>query len=320
MKKGIAAFLAFLILQQALGWGFLGHKTINNRAVFALPPELFGFYKLHIDYVTAHSTDPDNRRYLFEDEGCRHYLDCDHYESESPLDTIPHNWYKAVETYTEDSLTAHGIVPWHTILMLRRLTKAFEEKNLDKILKYSADIGHYIADAHVPLHASSNYNGQHTGQHGIHALWESRLPQLFLDSFDILPGTVSYIDNPQEYIWNTMSMSYACVDSVLLIEKAVTARHENDKYAYEIVGNTTVQVYSKAFCEDYDVSMQDMVSRRMKASIAAVASFWYTAWVDAGMPNITEINGTPTPDPLDEKAAKARENGPIKGREEHGKD
>lgn len=304
----------------SLSWGFLGHKTINNRAIFALPPELFGFYKKHIDYITQHSTDPDNRRYLFDDEGCRHYLDCDHYESAAPLDTIPHNWFKAVEMYSEDSINAHGIVPWHCMLMLRKLTKAFETHDLQKVLKYSADIGHYIADAHVPLHASSNYNGQKTDQKGIHALWESRIPQLFLDSFDLLTGTVSYLNNPQEYIWNAMSTSYSCVDSVLKLERQISSQFENNKYAYESVGNNTLQVYSKSFCEAYNKSMDDMVSRRMQAAVRAVASFWYTAWVDAGQPDLSLFSGETAADPFDEKAEKASQNGKIKGREEPNKE
>lgn len=320
MKKILSILLAMAVANTTLAWGFLGHKTINNRAVYALPPELFGFYKIHIDYITQHSTDPDSRRYLFEDEGCRHFLDCDHYESAAPMDTIPHNWFKAVETYTEDSLKLHGIVPWHCMYMLRRLTKAFETHDLQKILKYSADIGHYIADAHVPLHASANYNGQLTDQKGIHALWESRIPQLFLDSFDLLTGTISYLNDPQECIWNAISESYARVDSVLNLEKIVSAQFDRNKYSYESIGNATVQVYSREFCDAYNQKMEDMVARRMQSAVRAVASFWYTAWVDAGQPDLSKITGAPTADPLDDKAEKARQNGNIKGREENGKD
>lgn len=303
-----------------MAWGFLGHQTINNRAVFALPPELFAFYKQYIDYITQHSTDPDSRRYLIEEEGCRHYLDCDHYEKSAPLDTIPHNWYKAVEKYTKDTLTEHGIVPWHILSVQHWLTKAFEEKNLQKILKYSADIGHYIADAHVPLHSSSNYNGQHSGQEGIHALWESRIPKLFLDSFDLLTGTVTYLDNPSDFIWERMSESFACTDSVFKLEIQASAMHPENKYSYEPTGNTTTMVYSKEYCDTYDFLMQDMVSRRMQKSIQAVAAFWYTAWVNAGMPDLSGFVDTPVQTEEEIAAEKAKEMNKIKGREEHGKE
>ncbi len=313
-------FILFLLFigskSNAFAWGFLGHKTINQQAVFALPPEMFSFYKKHIEYITQHAVDPDNRRYLFEDEACKHFLDCDHYEKQSPMDTLPHNWFKAAEKYGEDSLRAHGIVPWNTLLMLSRLTKAFEEKDLKKILKYSADIGHYIADAHVPLHASSNYNGQKSGQEGIHALWESRIPQLFMDSFDLLTGSSAYLTNPSESIWETISESYRLVDSVLTLEKFISLRHDQNKYSIEPKGRNMVSVYSPGFCADYNAAMQNMVEKRMRKSIQMVAAFWYTAWVNAGQPKLDEIGGEIGVEKADEEAEKAKDTQKIKGREE----
>jgi hypothetical protein len=261
----ILTFLTVLFFVcEAGAWGFLGHRMINNRAVFALPPQMFGFYKHYIDYITQHSVDPDSRRYMMADEACRHYLDCDRYEKAAPLDTIPHRWHEAIEKYTEDTLLSHGIVPWHCLAMLSRLTKAFQEKNMQQILKLSADIGHYIADAHVPLHSSRNYNGQLTGQEGIHALWESRIPQLFVDSFDLLTGSAVYLYKPSDYIWGTMGRSYMLVDSVLKLERIATAMHPENKYSFEARGTQTMEVYSVPFCNDYHRMMESMVERRMR--------------------------------------------------------
>ena len=314
-------FAAVLLFAgKATAWGFLGHRFINNRAVFALPPQMFGFYKKHIDYITQHSVDPDSRRYMIADEACRHYLDCDRYEKAAPLDTIPHRWHEAIEKYTEDTLLSHGIVPWHCLAMLSRLTKAFEEKNLQKILKLSADIGHYIADAHVPLHSSRNYNGQLTGQEGIHALWESRIPQLFADSFDLLTGSAVYLYKPSDFIWGTMGRSYMLVDSVLKLERAATAMHPENKFSFEARGTQTLEVYSVPFCNDYHQMMENMVERRMRQAIFSVASFWYTAWVNAGQPDLDSLMGDIAPDPEDAAIEKAVKSGQMKGREEHGKD
>jgi hypothetical protein len=71
---------------------------------------------------------------------------------------------------------AKGIAPWWIEIMQRRLTAAFKEKEPSKILKLSAEIGHYIADAHVPLHANSNHNGQYTNQIGIHGFGKAEFP------------------------------------------------------------------------------------------------------------------------------------------------
>ena len=143
----------------------------------------------------------DKRRYAVPDEGPRHYIDIDHY-GVYPYSTLPRKWTEAAAKFGEDSLNKLGIVPWHVQTMLNRLTNAFKEKNYSLIMKNSAEIGHYISDAHVPLHASSNHNGQLTNQKGIHGFWESRVPELLAEKeFDFFIGKADYIQNPGDFIW-----------------------------------------------------------------------------------------------------------------------
>lgn len=177
-------------------WGFFAHERINRLAVFTLPPEMIGFYKKNIRYITEASVNPDRRRFSSVDEAPRHYIDLDHY-GDSALYKMPRYWQAAVQKYSEDTLKAYGIVPWHINRMYYSLKEAFLIRDPERILKISAELGHYIADAHVPLHTTENYNGQLTGQEGIHAFWESRLPELFSDDFDYFVGKAEYISNPQ---------------------------------------------------------------------------------------------------------------------------
>lgn len=270
-------------------WGFFAHKKINKMAVFTLPPEMVGFYKRHIAYVSAHAVDADKRRYAVVEEAPRHYIDLEYYEGSS-WDSIPKYWDKAVETYTEDSLYAYGIVPWHVVLLFHRLQRAFEKENLHLILKYSADIGHYIADAHVPLHTTENYNGQLTNQVGIHGFWESRIPELNANDYNYWTGKAKYIDDPTEAIWKTIFASHAAVDSVLSFEAQLNAKFPSDKkYSFEKRGTKTIQEYSVEYSNEYDKMLQGMIERRMTASVLMVGSFWYTAWVNAGKPDLEKL-------------------------------
>jgi len=107
-------------------------------------------YKPYADFIMEHAVDPDKRRYAVSGEGPHHFIDIDKYGI-YPFDSLPRRWKDAVAKYSEDSLNANGIVPWWVNTMLYRLTDAFKEKNQAKILKYSADIGHYIADAHAAI-------------------------------------------------------------------------------------------------------------------------------------------------------------------------
>ncbi len=270
-------------------WGFFAHKRINHLAVFTLPPEMIGYFKSHIEHVTDHAVDPDKRRNVVAEEAARHYIDIDHYGAH-PFDTVPHRWKDAVAKFTEDTLKAYGILPWHISLMMFRLTDAFREKDSDEILKLCSDLGHYIADANVPLHTTENYNGQMTGQNGIHAFWESRLPELFGDEYDYFVGRAFYIKDPLEMAWNMVKESNAALDSVLKFEKQLNDKFSPDKkYSFEAKGNTTAKVYSHEYSEAYHKMLGGQVERRMRSAIIMVGSYWYTAWVNAGQPDLSTI-------------------------------
>lgn len=294
MKKAIRSLLLLCILlllnHPSLCWGFYAHQKINYYAVFLLPPEMVLLYKPNILFVSEHAVDPDKRRYAVPDEGPRHYIDIDHYGS-YPYESLPRKWAEAVATFGEDSLKRYGIVPWHIQNMLHRLTDAFKTKNFSLIMKTSAEIGHYIGDAHVPLHASSNHNGQFTNQTGIHGFWESRVPELLAEKeFDFFIGKAAYIQNPGDFIWKRVLESARAADTVLRYEKELSKQFPSDrKYAFEERNGKTIRQYSSAFTIAYNKKLDGMIERRMRQSIFATASFWYTAWVNAGQPSLKEL-------------------------------
>ena len=291
MKTRFFIFISFFLLcKHCYSWGFYAHGKINYYAVFLLPPEMMLLYKPNISFLEEHATDPDKRRYAVLEEAPRHYIDMDRY-GKYPFDGLPRKWKDAVEKFSEDSLKAHGIVPWHVQVMLNRLTAAFVKKDFVAIMKNSAEIGHYIGDAHVPLHTSSNHNGQLTNQRGIHGFWESRVPELLAEKqFDFLIGKADYISNPSDFIWNRIMESAKASDSVLLFEKELNKQFREDKkYAFEDRNGKIVKQYSSAYTIAYNNKLDDMVERRMRQSIYAVACFWYTAWVNAGQPDLKEL-------------------------------
>lgn len=291
MRRFVFSISLLLIGQQCYCWGFFGHQKINYYAVFLLPPEMMLLYKPNIEFLSEHSVDPDKRRYAITEEGPRHYIDIDNYGT-YPFDSLPRKWEDAVAKFSEDTLNANGIVPWWIQIMHRRLVNAFKEKEGVRILKLSAEIGHYIADAHVPLHASSNHNGQKTGQHGIHGFWESRIPELLANKeWNFFIGKAEYIKNTGDFIWKRILESAAAADTVLKFEKELDSKFPSDKkFAFEKRNNIIVRQYSSAYCIAYDQLLKGMIERRMRQSIYAVASFWYTAWVDAGQPDLTKLS------------------------------
>lgn len=290
--RAILLLVACLLVpaHPANAWGFFAHERINRLAVFSLPPEMMVFFKPHIEYIVQQSTAPDKRRYLLAAEGPRHYLDADHY-GQAPFPALPRSWLEAQAKFTADTLQQYGVLPWHLEKMMAQLTTAFQARDGTRILKLAAELGHYMGDAHVPLHACSNHNGQFTGQHGIHGLWESRIPELLADqSFDLWAGPAGYIKNPRERIWQVITASAVAADTVLRLEKKLSLRFPADqRYAYELRKGLLVRNYSTAYTKAYHRLLGDMVERRMRDAVATIAACWYTAWVDAGQPPLHSL-------------------------------
>lgn len=294
MRK-LILFICLIILlpQKTQAWGFYSHQLINRMAVFTLPPEMLGFYKYYIQYISENAVNPDNRRYVVKDEAPKHYIDIDVYDrifNDSAIYKMPRYWSQALKIFPEDTLMAYGIVPWHIEKMHYQLTEAFKQKDVKRILRVSADLGHYIADANVPLHTTENYNGQLTNQLGIHAFWESRLPELFAKDYDFFIGQAQYIDNTQMRAWQAVTIAHQALDSVLKFEKILTEKLSADKkYTIEERNRLMVRTYSKEFAQNYHQMLNGQVMRQMRAAIKMIGDFWFTCWVEAGQPDLNNL-------------------------------
>jgi len=296
MKKQFFILFVFTLLPLFVNaWGFYAHKKINRLAVFTLPPEMLPFYKTYIVYLTENAVNPDMRRYAVEGEAEKHFIDIDIYDEYfggkgQAVLKMPRYWKEAVEVFGEDTLRTYGISPWNVNWMAYRLTKAFEEENVKEILRISTELGHYIADSNVPLHTTENYNGQLTGQKGIHGFWESRLPELYFDEYDLFVGQATYLENTQLAIWEGVVKAHQAVDSVLNFERILTERFdETKKYTYEERNRVTIRNYSRPFSFSYQNMLGDQVERRMRASIKMIGDFWYSCWVNAGQPDLNKL-------------------------------
>jgi hypothetical protein len=203
---------------------------------------------------------------------------------------LPIFWNDAIEKFTEDTLMKHGIVPWQIQLMKFQLTKAFRENDAQRILKLSAEIGHYIADANVPLHTTSNYNGQKTNQIGIHGFWESRLPELYSNDYDYFVGTAAYERFVGKRAWEAVRNANLALDSVFIFEQRLNANFkENKKYSIEERNGQNIKVYAKDYSKKYHQSLDNQVERQMKRAIKMIGDLWFTSWVDAGQPDLTVL-------------------------------
>ncbi|TDQ08550.1 zinc dependent phospholipase C family protein [Pedobacter metabolipauper] len=313
-------FISVILIAAGLGfssWGFFAHQRINRLAVFTLPKGISRFYKSNIRYLSEHAVDPDKRRYADTSEAARHYLDAELYEQD--IDSIPERWNDAVLRYGTPKLNKDGILPWQIQRSYYNLVQAFKNRDSLKILIHSAYLGHYLADAHVPLHTTKNHNGQLTNQVGIHAFWESRLPELFSRDYNFLVGKALYIENPLREAWKIVKHSHSLVDSVLNCEAALNLTFKaHKKYSFSKRNGLVMRQYADEYTKAYQNLMNGMVERQMRSSILAIGSFWYTAWVDAGQPDLEHLVKTGLSSSEERSVSEAEYNykqGKIIGRE-----
>ncbi|WP_462264497.1 zinc dependent phospholipase C family protein [Mucilaginibacter sp.] len=293
MKRVYTCLLAILVIITGTSWGFYAHYRINHLAVYILPPAMSSFYKANISYITEQAVAPDKRRYVDSAEIPRHYFNADHY-GKDPFHTVPQKWEDAAQKYSTDTLIKYGTLPWVIQENYYKLVKAFQQHDTTAILHTSAYLGHYVADACVPLHTISNYDGQLTHQNGIHALWESRLPELFGHTYRYYTGKARYIDNPLWQAFIICRGSYKCTDSVLRFERRLNATYRSGP-KMELVkrGNRKILQYTYGYSMAYQKALNNMVERRLRMAILWVGSFWYSAWVDAGQPNLNQLIAQP---------------------------
>lgn len=291
MKRVFIYLSLFFVVLSLSSWGFYAHIRINRLAVFTLPEGPLRFFKANINYLSAHAVDADKRRYADTAEAPRHYLDVELYEEH--VDSIPRKYEDALKKYGYKKLQENGILPWQIQRSYFMLVQAFKQKDSARILTQATTLGHYLADAHVPLHTTSNHNGQLTNQHGLHAFWESRLPELYAAEYNLLVGSAKYMENPLNEAWKIVTHTHSLVDSVLTLEAKLHRTFPTSrKYSYTKRNQVLVKQYAEAYARAYHLAMNKMVEKQMRSSIRAIGAFWYSAWIDAGQPELSHFKNT----------------------------
>ena len=297
MKRSALMVSAIVICFLTISWGIVGHERINKAAVMALPKPLQVFFYNHIDFITQESTVRDLRKYVLQDkaEGPRHYFDMENFGS---VDSFPKTMGEAKKKYDDKFLSKNGILPWYIQETMAKLTQAFKDKRKSEILFIAADLGHYIADAHMPLHTSDNHDGQLTDQKGIHSLWESRLPELFVKDYKFTVAPAHYYEDVDKATWDIIMDTHSLVPVLLAADKGLrTSLPSNQIFVTDAAGNIIKNKYNGVkytdeYAGQFHKVLNGMVESQMKKAVTATASFWYTAWVNAGKPDLSHLDAS----------------------------
>ncbi|MDP2322251.1 MAG: hypothetical protein Q8O42_23290 [Acidobacteriota bacterium] len=275
----LAATLA--LPSSAAAWGFEAHKFIVDRMIELLPPELKPLFEKRRAFVIERSVDPDLWRTVgFDQEPPNHFLDID-YEAYGPYPfaALPRDYAAAVQKFGKEVVHKQGLLPWRTAEFYGQLQREFESLKrqpaptyaVDNIVLFAAVLAHYVSDAYVPLHAVVNYDGQVTGQNGVHSRWESELFERNRSRLVIKPAPATGVTSPRDYMFEVLLASNRAAANVLESDLAATAGRE---------------FYDDGYFEAFGKGTLPTLERQLNASITAVASMIVGAWEQAGKPAI----------------------------------
>jgi hypothetical protein len=283
----VAAVFAVYVFSpgSAFAWGFAGHRLIMRRAIELLPPELKPFFEKFKDEMVVRVTDPDTWRNVGWDDDPNHFLDfgVSAYGA-YPFQALPREYGAALEKFGEPTLKRNGLLPWREAEEFGNLRRAFEEFKRDapyttsNVILFSAVASHYIQDAHQPFHATENYDGQQTGNAGIHSRFERDLIERYESRLKLAPAPVKPISSARDTAFDALLGSYLLVDQLLSADK-------------EALGSS--DTYDDAYFDKFFTKVEPLLEQQLSAAITATATIIVSAWDQAGRPTVRLTDARP---------------------------
>ncbi|MEE9166757.1 MAG: hypothetical protein V3U24_04750 [Candidatus Neomarinimicrobiota bacterium] len=266
-------------------WGFKAHQAINREAVRMLPDELGRYFLFHIEYIAEHAVDPDLWRddtLMHPKEGRGHYIDVDLYD-DYPFRKIPRSREDLISTYSEEKIDDWGTAPWRIERYFNRLVGEFHLGKWDEARLTAAALGHYVSDLHMPLHVVENYNGQLSGNEGVHMRWEEDMVDRYLLGNIHPKGQLTQLSDPVEQAFRIIAESYPVHATILKADSL--ARKNLSPEERLTIADRGQSMAGSGYLEVLHAETGDLAKLRMEQAAIGVASFWYSAWILAGRPN-----------------------------------
>jgi hypothetical protein len=277
IKKRYFSLLSLLALSFILmSWGYNGHHKINGNASLSFTPEMDQFMAWSA-VLASHASDADYRKDIDPNEEPRHYIDIDNYPGFITTGRIPQTYDSVVALYGAAFVIDQGVLPWATKITYDSLVNSFIRFDWEKAVLFASDLGHYVGDAHNPLHITRNYDGQYTGNNEIHSHYETGMINAFLEEIIYSGDGISFVTDVNGYIFNYIYANYIYVDSIMAA----------DDYAQGVAGNNTSGTYKAALWE----KTRGFTIPLFKNASHALAELIYSAWVEAGKPDMNSGPG-----------------------------
>jgi hypothetical protein len=288
-----------LIALILISWGSTGHYKINTAASLSYNAQMSQF-TYWTTTLADHASDADIRKNTDPTEAPKHYIDIDSYSEFVLQGKIPQTLDSVILLHGSTFVYNNGILPWATLICFDSLRNCFARHDWSKAVLFASDLGHYVADGHMPLHITENYDGQLSGNSGIHSRYESTMINAYIGQINYAGMDISVIPNVNQYIFSYLYSNYIYVDSVLAA----------DNYAKSVSGgSTTSTAYKTALWGE----TKGFTIPLFRNASHALTELIYTAWVLAGSPAMVPKVTTASPSSVTTTSASSGGNASADG-------
>lgn len=253
----------------AQAWGFLGHRRLASKMQDAMPANhcLRAWYTSKQTFDLQDSAcDPDRWRSTDSMEAPRHYLNIDYF---SPVAGYPRDYQQAIAQLGPTYARTNGTVPWRVQDKYAELVAAFRSGNETQILETSFVLSHYVFDSFSILHDTKNFDPD-----GLHERWESDMFDNSTRMNAITNAAVGYygtagIADPRNHVFDIVIVGNGLAPTLIAADEAGAAG--------------VVELFNRT---------RDMTARRWGDGITVMSSMLWTAWNEAGRPNLSNFGSS----------------------------
>ncbi|MGH9738586.1 MAG: hypothetical protein ACRD4X_08350 [Candidatus Acidiferrales bacterium] len=262
--------LALVAVPCAFAWGPNAERLVTNKAVDTLPPEIGSFFNSNRRFLVQHVTDSDvsaNSSSLEKDNG---FIALDHYGA-FPFSELPHTYAAAVRKYGKRTLDKYGLLPWQIGVCSQKLTQALESQDWPAAKLAAAALAHYVAAAHDPFNTTMDRDGSLSDQPGVNLRFGGGLVDRYQLFFFVKPNEATYIKDPTDHAFEMALSAHAWLENIL----------NADRLAHRDLTN-----YSDDYYDRFYAQAGAILIRQLSDASTDIGSYWMTAWINAGRPQL----------------------------------
>ena len=285
MKRANSIWLLIITLAPISfigAWGYDGHRRINYIASKQINGPFGLFLKQNSEPLKWYAVAPDYNKKIDKEEFHKHFIDSDFYDK-YPFDNIPKNYSTLVSKYGEDNIKKYGIAPWTIKETSDRIIDLLKRNQFEEAVYNMGVLGHYISDLHMPLHTVINYDGQFSGNEGIHKRWELHLVNKYIKNIKPV-GEIETVEDPWTFSMKIVKESFKAHH--LILEADTKARKLLTKEQAEKLKSYETLSFEKPYLDVLFAETGDLLRDRLGRAVIRLASIWKYCWEEAGKPEL----------------------------------